>query len=131
MIKRFIILLLAAFTILELQAQSMEKCGTSYNDAIPVAFSKGKNVFTDLRDTSTGPPNYYSCRYVPRDGTLSLNEDKLMLDGTRLLKSGTDSWQTEQGFIKVKNNRTAPCRHAIQMATLLCMNFPRKPLSAT
>lgn len=44
MIKRFIILLLAAFTILELQAQSMEKCGTSYNDAIPVAFSKGKNV---------------------------------------------------------------------------------------
>lgn len=69
MIKRIIILLLAAFMIHELQAQTLEKYGTLYDDAIPVAFSKGKNVFTDLRDTSTGPPHYYPCRYVPRDGT--------------------------------------------------------------
>lgn len=41
---------------------------------------------------------YYDGKSTP----LSLNEDKLMLDGTRLLKTGTDSWQTEQGFIKVK-----------------------------
>ena len=33
---------------------------------------------------------------------LSLNGDKLMLDGMRLLKIGTDEWQTEQGFVKVK-----------------------------
>ena len=25
-----------------------------------------------------------------------------MLDGIRLIKQGTDTWQTEQGFVKVK-----------------------------
>lgn len=41
---------------------------------------------------------YYDGKTTP----LSLSEDKLMLDGIRLIKQGTDTWQTEQGFVKVK-----------------------------
>lgn len=40
--------------------------------------------------------------YDGKSSPLSLNEDKLMLDGVRLIKTGTDAWQTEQGFVKVK-----------------------------
>jgi len=40
--------------------------------------------------------------YDGKSSPLSLNEDKLMLDGIRLLKTGTNSWQSEQGFVKVK-----------------------------
>ena len=40
--------------------------------------------------------------YDGKSSPLSLDEDKLMLDGMRLLKTGTDAWQSEQGFIKVK-----------------------------
>ena len=40
--------------------------------------------------------------YDGKSSPLSLDEDKLMLDGMRLLKTGTDEWQSEQGFIKVK-----------------------------
>lgn len=40
--------------------------------------------------------------YDGKSSPLSLNEDKLMLDGIRLLKTGTNEWQSEQGFIRVK-----------------------------
>lgn len=41
---------------------------------------------------------YYDGKTTP----LSLSEDKLVLDGMRLIKKGMDTWQTEQGFVKVK-----------------------------
>lgn len=40
--------------------------------------------------------------YDGKSSPLSLNEDKLMLDGMRLVKTGTSEWQSEQGFVKVK-----------------------------
>ncbi|WP_307984016.1 FG-GAP-like repeat-containing protein [uncultured Bacteroides sp.] len=39
--------------------------------------------------------------YDGKSSPLSLSEDKLMLDGVRLIKTGADSWQSEQGFVKV------------------------------
>lgn len=54
-----ILLLLMMLFGRESKAQAAEGCGTSYWDAIPVAFSVGKATFTDVRDTSTGPPWYY------------------------------------------------------------------------
>lgn len=64
MTKRIILLLLMAFFGWGVQAQTAEEHGTSYWDAIPVTFSSGKATFADIHDTSTGPPWYYSCRYV-------------------------------------------------------------------
>lgn len=40
---------------------------------------------------------YYDGKSTP----LSLEEDKLMLDGVRLIKKDADNWQSEQGFVKV------------------------------
>lgn len=52
---------------------------------------------------------YYDNRVTP----LSLSEDKLMLDGVRLIKKDADTWQTEQGLIKVKKlvNGTLEARY--------------------
>ena len=51
MTKRIIFILLAVFWGLGLQAQTVEKDGTYYYDAIPVTFDIGKMIFTDVRDT--------------------------------------------------------------------------------
>ena len=40
--------------------------------------------------------------YDGQASPLSLKDDKLMLDGGRLMKIGTNEWQSEQGFVKVK-----------------------------
>ena len=70
--------------------------------------------------------------YDGKSSPLSLNEDKLMLDGIRLLKTGTNSWQSEQGFVKVKKiGGTVHCKLVIQMETSLCLKPLRKLLSAT
>lgn len=63
-----ILLLLMMLFGRESKAQAAEGCGTSYWDAIPVAFSVGKATFTDVRDTSTGPPWYYTCFYISGEG---------------------------------------------------------------
>lgn len=43
-----------------------------------------------------------SIYYDGSTSPLSLTGDKLMLDGVRLIKTGTDTWQTEQGFVCVQ-----------------------------
>lgn len=70
MIKRIILLLLATLFGVGLQAQTIEteKKGTSYEDAIPIAFPQGKEAFTDIRNTSEyPPPYYYPARYISRE----------------------------------------------------------------
>ena len=68
MTKRIILLLMLVLFGWESQAQTTEGSGTSYWDPIQVTCSSGKATFEDVRDTSTGPPWYYQCRYIPRDG---------------------------------------------------------------
>ena len=64
MTKRIIFILLAVFWGLGLQAQTVEKDGTYYYDAIPVTFDIGKMIFTDVRDTRKVPPWYNSFIYM-------------------------------------------------------------------
>lgn len=66
MTKRMILLLLAALFGLGLQAQTEEKDGTYYYDAIPVTLGIGKTTFTDMRDTRQSPPWYNNFIYQPR-----------------------------------------------------------------
>ena len=66
MTKRIIFILLAVFWGLGLQAQTVEKDGTYYYDAIPVTFDIGKMIFTDVRDTRKVPPWYNSFIYMPK-----------------------------------------------------------------
>lgn len=68
MTKRIILLLMLVLFGWESQAQTTGGSGTSYWDPIQVTFSAGKSTFADVHDTSTGPPWYYTCRYIPRDG---------------------------------------------------------------
>lgn len=66
MTKRIIFILLAVFWGLGLQAQTVEKDGTYYYDAIPVTFDIGKMIFTDVRDTRKVPAWYNSFIYMPK-----------------------------------------------------------------
>jgi len=66
MTKRIIFILLAVYWGLGLQAQTVEKDGTYYYDAIPVTFDTEKMTFTDVRDTRKVPPWYNSFIYIPR-----------------------------------------------------------------
>lgn len=66
MTKRIILLLMMLLFGWGVKAQTPNGSGTSYWDPIPVTFSSGKATFADVHDTSTGPPWYYACRYVPR-----------------------------------------------------------------
>lgn len=68
MIKRIIFLLLAVLLGLGLQAQTVQKPGGYYTNAIPVSFSPGKSTFTDVRDTREGLPWYYYFIFIPKAG---------------------------------------------------------------
>lgn len=65
---RLILFLLAAAMSWRLSAHTSTDDGTFYHTAIPVTFSSGKSVFTDVRNTASGPPYYDSFRYLPRSG---------------------------------------------------------------
>ena len=69
---------------------------------------------------------YYDGKATP----LSLKDDKLMLDGMRLIKTGTDTWQSEQGFIRV--NRESENRLKVYYPdgnTAVFENSPQAPFS--
>lgn len=69
---------------------------------------------------------YYDGKATP----LSLQDDKLMLDGMRLIKTGTGTWQSEQGFIRV--NRESESRlkvHYPDGNTAVFENSPQAPFS--
>lgn len=67
---------------------------------------------------------YYDGKTAP----LSTSEDKLMLDGMRLMKKSTDTWQSEQGFVKVKRlvNGTLEARYP-DGNTVLFETSPQAP----
>ena len=71
MTKRILFLLVAALFALALPAQTEEYTGRFYDEAIPVAFSSGKTIFTDLRNTAERPSSYYYYyyRYIPLGST--------------------------------------------------------------
>lgn len=82
----------------------------SYNSQQPESLmGYGWNIGGLSGITHVGGTIYYDGKASP----LSLNEDKLTLDGTRLIKTGTDTWQSEQGFVKVKKqaNGTLQARY--------------------
>lgn len=69
---------------------------------------------------------YYDGKATP----LSLQDDKLMLDGMRLIKTGTGTWQSEQGFIRV--NRESESRLKVYYPdgnTAVFENSPQAPFS--
>lgn len=69
---------------------------------------------------------YYDGKATP----LSLQDDKLMLDGMRLIKTGTGTWQSEQGFIRV--NRESESRlkvHYPDGNIAIFENSPQAPFS--
>ena len=69
---------------------------------------------------------YYDGKATP----LSLQDDKLMLDGMRLIKTGSGTWQSEQGFIRV--NRESESRlkvHYPDGNTAVFENSPKAPFS--
>lgn len=66
MTKRIILLLMLVLFGWESRAQTTEKDGTYYYDAILVTFDIGKTVFTDVRNTEKVPPWYNSFVYQPK-----------------------------------------------------------------
>lgn len=69
--KRVQLIVLTLFYGLTMQAQTIEKYGTFFNDAIPVVLSGNKSIFTDERNTDEKPPGthyYYNFRYIPPQG---------------------------------------------------------------
>ena len=69
---------------------------------------------------------YYDGKATP----LSTSEDKLMLDGMRLMKKSTDTWQSEQGFVKVKKLADGALETRYPDGnTVLFKTFPQAPFS--
>lgn len=62
--KRVQLIVLTLFYGLTMQAQTIEKYGTFFDDAIPVVLSGNRSIFTDKRNTGEKPPGaYISCIY--------------------------------------------------------------------
>ena len=69
--KRVQLIVLTLFYGLTMQAQTIEKYGTFFDDAIPVVLSGNRSIFTDKRNTGEKPPGayyYYNFRYIPPQG---------------------------------------------------------------
>ena len=67
-IQLIVLTLLYGMTV---QAQTIEKYGTFFNDAIPVVLSGNRSIFTDKRNTDEKPSvkhYYYNFRYIPLQG---------------------------------------------------------------
>ena len=69
--SRVQLIVLTLFYGLTMQAQTIEKYGTFFDDAIPVVLSGNRSIFTDKRNTGEKPPGayyYYNFRYIPPQG---------------------------------------------------------------
>ena len=67
-IQLIVLTLLYGMTV---QAQTIEKYGTFFNDAIPVVLSGNRSIFTDKRNTDeklSWTHYYYKFRYIPLQG---------------------------------------------------------------
>lgn len=102
MTKRIILLLLAAFFGLGLQAQTEEKDGTCYSDAIPVTFGMGKTTFTDVRNTQILPPWYSTFTYQPiGSDTYQMTQGRAVFYRMEIPVSGDiiiHNWNSRLGF---------------------------------
>ena len=70
-IKRIQLIILTLLYGLAVQAQTTEKYGTFFDDAIPITISGNKSTFTDKRNTDEKPPgaHYYNIfHYIPPQG---------------------------------------------------------------
>lgn len=90
------------------------------------ALGYGWNIGGISAISHVGGSIYYDGKTTP----LNTSEDKLMLDGMRLIKKGTDTWQTEQGFVKVKrlSNSKLEARYP-NGNTVLFENYPLAPFN--
>lgn len=88
MTKKIILLLMMVLFEWELQAQTAKGNGTSYWDPVQVTFSAGKATFADVHDTSTGPPWYYRCRCLSKDGSYQYTQGRAVHYQIELLAPG-------------------------------------------
>lgn len=65
MTKRIFFLLMLCLFGWEVKAQTDEKQGVYYYDAIPIVLNRSASVFTDVRNTESGPPWYGYFIYQP------------------------------------------------------------------
>ena len=71
-LKRIQLIVLALLYGLAARAQTTEKYGTFFDDAIPITLSGNKSTFTDRRNTDKKPSGshfYYIFRYIPSQGS--------------------------------------------------------------
>lgn len=71
-LKRIQLIVLALLYGLAARAQTTEKYGTFFDDAIPITLSGNKSTFTDRRNTDKKPSGshfYYIFRYIPPQGS--------------------------------------------------------------
>lgn len=102
MIRRITLTLLIIFFGLGLQAQTVEKNGTHYYDAIPVSFDIGKTTFTDIRDTRISPPWYSDFVYQPKGSdTYRRTQGRAVYYRMEIPVSGDviiHNWNSRMGF---------------------------------
>lgn len=81
--KRVQLIVLTLFYGLTMQAQTIEKYGTFFDDAIPVVLSGNRSIFTDKRNTGEKPPGayyYYNFRYIPlKEMSIAIRKERLYI----------------------------------------------------
>lgn len=102
MTKRLILLLMLVLFGWECRAQTTEKNGTYYYDAIPVTFGIGKMTFTDVRDTQKVPPWYGNFIYMPKGSShYQKTEGRAVFYRMEIPVSGdviVHNWNSRMGF---------------------------------
>ena len=82
-LKRIQLIVLALLYGLAARAQTTEKYGTFFDDAIPITLSGNKSTFTDRRNTDKKPSGshfYYIFRYIPLKGVnIAIHKERLFI----------------------------------------------------